>query len=332
MAKESRMSRRRFQEQQANRQKVGRRENLRRSKQTSRSEWLQRMQSVEQKRRVKPQKIATQPEMKRSGATYTLNFWKIFSDRPYVSVAVIVAAAFLIMAKQWWLLLALAILVLIGIYVIGHSHHPNRTLSLEFHLKASRKLSMLQAIQLGCSITTFLATYMKQVVSVDFSSAGSTDALNIVQGVLSTNGGSYGQQGSYILSLLNTLTGGSLWGSYRYATNSSQMMNTAAGRNIVLWVLLLMLAPAMCVLAQFFREPYSRRTQLVTSFIAMLTFIFTPSLMKKWIVEYAVANNLSEAAANNAISVGPMAYIAMVCAIAVFVIAVYREFKHDKFN
>nr|MDF9462484.1 cytochrome C5 [Lactobacillus amylovorus] len=31
-----------------------------------------------------------------------LNFWTIFSDRPYVSVAIIVLALFFIMIKMWW--------------------------------------------------------------------------------------------------------------------------------------------------------------------------------------------------------------------------------------
>lgn len=151
-----------------------------------------------------------------------LNFWTIFSDRPYVSVAIIVLALFFIMIKMWWGLAILLIAVVAGIFVIGRSHHPNRVLSLEFHLKASRKLSMLRAFELGGSVVMFLATYMKQVVTVDFSSAGSTDSFQVIQGMLSNNGGYYGQRGSYFLSLLNTVTGGQLWSSYRYATNSAQ--------------------------------------------------------------------------------------------------------------
>ncbi|MDF7682340.1 cytochrome C5 [Lactobacillus sp. ESL0679] len=261
-----------------------------------------------------------------------LNFWEIFSDRPYLAVAIIVLAIFFIMAKLWWLLLLLMVLVVIGIYFIGRSHHPDRVLSLEFKLKASRKLSMLRALQFGGAIIIFLATYMKKVVNVDFSSAGSTDGFQIVQGLLSDRGGVYGQQGSYFLNLLNTLTGGQLWGTYRYATNSAQMMNSSAGRWIVIWVLLLMIAPAFCVLAQFFREPYSRNTMLIASAVTTISFVLTPTLMRKWIVAYAVENQMSNAQAQAAVSVGPMAYVAMGCALLVLVISIYRVIKKDQFE
>ncbi len=261
-----------------------------------------------------------------------LNFWKIFSDRPYVSVLLIVIALFLIMVKIWWGLVVLLILTVIGIYFIARSHHPNRVLSLEFKMKASRKLSMLRALQLGASVTMFLATYMKQVVTVNFTSAGSTDSLNIVEGFLSNQGGAYGQQGTYFLNLLNTFTGGQLWSSYRYATNSAQMMSSSSGRMIVMWILLLMIAPALCVLAQFFKEPYARNVTLITSIIAMISFILTPSLMRRWIVAYAMENQMSQTAASNTVTIGPMAYIAMACSIGVMLIACYRSIKKDNFK
>lgn len=261
-----------------------------------------------------------------------LNFWTIFSDRPYVSVAIIVLALFFIMIKMWWGLAALFVLVIIGIFIIGRSHHPNRVLSLEFHMKASRKLSMLRAFELGGSMVMFLATYMKQVVTVDFSSAGSTDSLQIVQGVLSNNGGYYGQQGSYFLSLLNTITGGQLWSSYRYATNSAQMMSSSSGRWIIIWIMLLMIAPAICVLAQFFKEPYSRNVTLVTSLITTISFVLTPVLMRRWVVGYAMENQMTGAAANNAVHIGTMAYVGMACSIMVLVIAIYRFVKQDNFR
>ena len=260
-----------------------------------------------------------------------LNFWDIFADRPYVAVAIVVLAIFLVMAKLWWLLAGLVVIVAIGIFVIGRSHHPDRVLSLEFKMKSSRKLSMLRALQFGGSIIMFLATYMKKVVTVNFSTAGSTDGLQIVQGILSNRGGVYGQQGSYFLSLLNTLTGGQLWGKYRYATNSAQMMNSSAGRLIIMWILLLMIAPAFCVLAQFFREPYSRNTALAASIVATISFVLTPRLLSKWIVEYAVENRMASAQAQAAISVGPMAYVAIFCAMLVLVISIYRVIKKDRF-
>ncbi|WLT00261.1 cytochrome C5 [Lactobacillus helsingborgensis] len=260
-----------------------------------------------------------------------LNFWDIFADRPYVAVAIVVLAIFLVMAKLWWLLAGLAVIVAIGIFVIGRSHHPDRVLSLEFKMKSSRKLSMLRALQFGGSIVMFLATYMKKVVTVNFTTAGSTDGLQVIQGILSNRGGVYGQQGSYFLSLLNTLTGGQLWGKYRYATNSAQMMSSGAGRLIIMWVLLLMIAPAFCVLAQFFREPYSRNTALVASIIATVSFVLTPRLLIKWIVEYAVENRIASSQAQAAISVGPMAYVAMLCALLVLIISIYRVIKKDRF-
>lgn len=261
-----------------------------------------------------------------------LNFWKIFSDRPYVSVLLIVLALFMIMIKWWWGLLLLAILIGIGIFVIGHSHHPNRVLSLEFKMKASRKLSMLRAVQLGCSVIMFLATYMRQVVTVDFQSAGSKDSLQIVEGLLSSSGNTYGQQGSYFLNLLNTLTGGSLFSSYRYATNSAQMMNSNSGRMIVMWILLLMIAPAFCVLAQFFKEPYSRNATLIASLIAMLSFLFTPHLMRQWVFQFGIENQMGQQASSNAVTVGPMAYVAIACSVIVAIIAFYRFVKKDNFK
>lgn len=268
---------------------------------------------------------------KREETHLKLNFWEIFSDRPYVSVAIIVLALFLIMLKLWWLLLGLLLIVMVAIFVIGHSHHPNRVLSLEFKMRASRKLSMLRALQLGGSTVMFLATYMRQVVNVNFSSTGSADSLQVLEGILSARGGSYGQQSSYFLNLLNTLTSGQLFGTYRYATNSAQMMNSGAGRAIVIWILLLMIAPAFCVLAQFFREPYARNMTLLASLITLISFVLTPHLMRRWLIEYAVQNQLSPASASRAISVGPMAYVAIACAALVFVLACYRFIKRDNF-
>lgn len=261
-----------------------------------------------------------------------LNFWKIFSDRPYVAVALIVLTIFMGMIKFWWGLIILFILVIIGIFIIGRSHHPDRVLSLEFHMKASRKLSMLKALQLGGAVLMFLSTYMRQVVAVNFSSAGSTDSLNVVEGLLTTHGGGIGQQGAYFLSLLNTISGGSLWGSYRYATNSAQMMESSSGRWIITWIFLLMIAPAVCLLAQFFREPYSRNVTLGASIVSMIAFGLTPTLMRKWVTAYGVENNMSVQAASNAVSIGTMAYVAIACSILVFGIALYRFIKQDNFE
>jgi membrane protein YdbS with pleckstrin-like domain len=261
-----------------------------------------------------------------------LNFWNIFADRPYVSVAIVVLAIIFIMTKFWWGLPILAVLVIAGIYLIGHSHHPQRVLSLEFHLKSSRKLAMFKAIQLGGAILMFLSTYMRQVVNVNFQNAGSQDGLKIIQGLLSTQAGGYGQQGSYFLGLLNSLTQGSLWGSYRYAANSAQMMDSHAGVEIILWILALMIAPAFCVLAQFFKEPYSRNTALIASLISSIMLTLTPNVMRHLVVQYGLENQMSLKAAQSAISIGSMAYLAIFCSYLVLAVSIYRTLKKDQFD
>lgn len=298
----------------------------------SRRQYQERQERASQTRQAD---IKAVPRLDTDGASRSeqkirLNFWQIFADRPYVSVIMLSLALFCVLAK-WWIGLGLIIgLTIIGILIIGRSHHPNRVLSLEFKLKASRKLSMIKALQLLGSTVMFLAAYMRQIVSVNFASAGTTDSLTLIQGVLNSHG-TYGQQGSYFLSLFNSLTGGSLWGTYRYATNSSQMMNSSAGTMIILWIFLLMIAPAFCVLSQFFREPYSRHVMTIFSLISAASFMMTPYLMKKWVVQYAIENQMSQIAANNAVQVGGMVFPAIVSAIFVFILAIYREIKRDEF-
>ncbi|MFK3588275.1 cytochrome C5 [Lactobacillus sp. 23-2] len=298
----------------------------------SRRQYQERQERASQTRQAD---IKAVPRLDADGASRSeqkirLNFWQIFADRPYVSVIMLSLALFCVLAK-WWIGLGLIIgLTIIGILIIGRSHHPNRVLSLEFKLKASRKLSMIKALQLLGSTVMFLAAYMRQIVSVNFASAGTTDSLTLIQGVLNSHG-TYGQQGSYFLSLFNSLTGGSLWGTYRYATNSSQMMNSSAGTMIILWIFLLMIAPAFCVLSQFFREPYSRHVMTIFSLISAASFMMTPYLMKKWVVQYAIENQMSQIAANNAVQVGGMVFPAIVSAIFVFILAIYREIKRDEF-
>ena len=298
----------------------------------SRRQYQERQERASQTRQAD---IKAVPRLDADGASRSeqkirLNFWQIFADRPYVSVIMLSLALFCVLAK-WWIGLGLIIvLTIIGIFIIGHSHHPNRVLSLEFKLKASRKLSMIKALQLLGSTIMFLAAYMRQIVSVNFASAGTTDSLTLIQGVLNSHG-TYGQQGSYFLSLFNSLTGGSLWGTYRYATNSSQMMNSSAGTMIILWIFLLMIAPAFCVLSQFLREPYSRHVMTIFSLISAASFMMTPYLMKKWVVQYAIENQMSQIAANNAVQVGGMVFPAIVSAIFVFILAIYREIKRDEF-
>ena len=109
-------------------------------------------------------------------------------------------------------------------------------------------------------------------------------------------------------------------------------MNSHAGVDIILWILLLMIAPAFCVLAQFFKEPYSRNTALVSSLIASIMLTLTPSVMRRLVISYGIENQMSIQAAQSAFSVGPMAYLAILCAYAVLIISIYRVIKHDDFS
>ncbi|QNQ83048.1 cytochrome C5 [Lactobacillus sp. PV037] len=260
-----------------------------------------------------------------------LNIWDICLDRSYVTVAFIVLALLFIMAK-WWLGLAiLGVLFIVGILIIVLSKHPQRIFSLEFKLGGSRTLNLLKALQLGGSLLMFLATYMRQVITINFQVIGSQDSLNLIQGAAARTNNAYAAQGANILSTLNQLLGGSLWGTYRYATNSAQFMNDPGGRAIMIWMFVLMVAPAICVLAQFFREPYSRRALLISSAISMICFALTPFLIYHWANVFAANNQLNQAQVHQAFSVGYMAYIAIGCGILVFVIALFRSKTQDKF-
>ena len=260
-----------------------------------------------------------------------LNVWDMCLDRPYISVAFIVLALFCIMTKWWIGLLILGIAFIISILFIAHSKNPEKALSIEFKLGGSRILNLLKAIQMGASLILFLATYMRQVVSINFQTAGSQDALNLLQGAAASTNNAYAAEGANAVGVLNNLLGGSLWGTYRYAASSAQFMNDPGGRAIMIWIFFLMLAPAICVLAQFFREPYSRRALLVGSGASMVLFALTPILIRHWAGVYAVNHQISQAQINQAFSIGYMAYIAIFCSIVVFVIAVYRSAKQDKF-
>ena len=54
--------------------------------------------------------------------------------------------------------------------------------------------------------------------------------------------------------------------------------------------------------------------------------------MRRWIVGYAVENQMDAQAANSAITVGPMSYVAIACSLIVLVIATYRFIKKDNFE
>ena len=260
-----------------------------------------------------------------------VNIWDICLDRPYVTVTFIVLALLFVMAKWWVGLGILAILFVVGILIIVISKHPQRIFSLEFRLGGSRTLNLLKALQLGGSLLMFLATYMRQVVTINFQVTGSQDSLNLLQGAAARTNNVYAMQGTNILSTLNQLLGGSLWGTYRYATNSAQFMNDPGGRAIMIWTFVLMVAPAICVLAQFFREPYSRRVLLIGSAISMICFALTPFLIYHWANVFAANNQFNQVQVHQAFSVGYMAYIAIGCGILVFIIAVFRSKTQDKF-
>lgn len=279
----------------------------------------------------KKQRLTREEYRRKVERNSKLNVWDMCLDRPYISVAFIVLALFCIMTKWWIGLLILGIVFIIGILYIAHSRNPEKVLSIEFKLGGSRVLNLLKAIQIGCSMLLFLATYMRQVVSINFQTAGSQDALNLLQGAAASTNNAYAAEGANAVGVLNNLLGGSLWGTYRYAASSAQFMNDPGGRAIMIWIFFLMLAPAICVLAQFFREPYSRRALLVGSGASMVLFALTPILIRHWAGVYAVNHQISQAQINQAFSIGYMAYIAIFCSIVVFVIAVYRSVKQDRF-
>ncbi len=259
-----------------------------------------------------------------------LDLWQFAEEHPYVSVGAIVMALFLAMAHLW-VFLGIWFLLVIGVIVyIGYDRNSKRTLRLEVKLTGARKLRLLKAIQLGGSIVMFLAAYMRRIVSINFQSAGAQDSFQILQGFLQTNN-QYAQQGSRLLNLLNSFLGNGLFAQYRYATSSAQFMSDASGRWIVIWIFALMIAPAICFLSQFLREPYSRRMSLITSAISVGLFALTPSVIHRLVIQYAINHQMNQAVVSNAFSVGPMAYIAIVCSLIVFTLSLYRCVKHDQF-
>lgn len=280
----------------------------------------------------KKQRLTREEYRRKVEKNSKLNIWDLCLDRPYVSVAFIVLALFCIMTKWWIGLLILGIIFIISILYIAHSQNSEKALSIEFKLGGSRILNLLKAIQIGASLLLFLATYMRQVVSINFQTAGSQDALNLLQGAAANTNNVYAAEGANAVGVLNNLLGGSLWGTYRYAASSAQFMNDPGGRAIMIWIFFLMLAPAICVLAQFFREPYSRRALLVGSGASMVLFALTPIVIRYWAKVYAIDHQISQVQINQAFSIGYMAYIAIFCSIVVFVIAVYRSVKQDRFS
>lgn len=277
------------------------------------------------------EKVTRQQYRNRVFNNNRVNIWNLLLDRPYVSVALIVLAVLFIMTK-WWI--GLVILVLISaacILFIARKENPAGTMSIEFHLSGSKKLNMLKAIQLGAAMIMFLSTYMRQVVVINFQVLGSEDSLNILQGAAAQTHNAYATQGANAVGSLNQIMGGTLWGAYRYATNSAQFMNDTAGRWIMIWTFLLMVAPAICVLAQFFKEPYSRRALLVGSTFSVILFSLTPYVIKKWANEFAINHQINVNQINQAFSVGYMAYFAIICAVIILVIACYRSIKKDNF-
>ena len=279
----------------------------------------------------KQEKLTREQYRQKVARNSKLNVWDLALDRPYVSVAVIVLALLFIMTGWWIGLIILVIASAIGIFFIARSKNPTQTLSIEFKVGGSRKLNMLKAVQLGSAMVMFLSTYMRQVVTINFQGAGSADSLKIIQGAAAQTNNAYASQGASLLNILDNLMGGSLWGTYRCATNSAQFMNDSSGRWIMIWTFLLMVAPAICVLAQFFREPYSRRAMLVGSGVSVFLFALTPIVIKNWANQYALSHQINQAVIGQVFNIGYMAYPAILCSIVVFVISIYRTVKNDKF-
>ena len=290
------------------------------------------MSKIQDSKDKKNQNVLTREEYRQRLASHgKVNVWDLFLNRPYVSVTLIVLAIIFIMTK-WWLGLAILIVVAIaGVFIIVKSKNPDRTLSLEFKLGGNKTLHLLKALKLGASMIMFLSTNMRQVVTINFQTTGSQDMLKMLQGAAASTNNVYAAQGANAVGLLDNLLGGSLWGTYRYAANSGQFMNDSAGRWIMIWTFLLMVAPAICVLAQFFREPYSRRAMLVGSGISTVLFILTPTLIHQWANQFAINHQINTAQIGQMFSVGYMAYFGMGCSILVFVIAIIRSIKRDNF-
>ncbi|MCH3905059.1 MAG: cytochrome C5 [Lactobacillus sp.] len=235
------------------------------------------------------------------------------------------------MAKWWIGAVIVAIVAIIAVVYILHSKNPAGTLSVEFRMGGSQKLHVLQAIQMGAACIMFLAAYMRKIVKIDFQAAGSKDSLQMLQGLLQNNN-SYAQQGASFINRLNQLLGNTLFSQYRYATSSAQFMNDPAGRWMMVWIFLLMLAPAVCVLSQFLREPYARRTCLWASVGSTLILCLTPIVMNHLVAQFAANHQVSVAAIQPAFAVGGGAFWAGLCSIIVLGISIYREVKQDRFE
>ncbi|QNQ81235.1 cytochrome C5 [Lactobacillus sp. PV034] len=289
-------------------------------------------QNQTNKNSAKSQNLTRKQYRKQAEQENKTNVWDLAIDRPYIAVAVVVLGLLFIMTKWWLGLGILFLLVIIGIVIISYSKTPSKTLSIEFKLGGSRKLNALKALQFGAAMIMFLATYMRQVVVINFQITGAQDSLKVIQGAAAQTNNTYATQGANALGILDNLMNGSLWGTYRYATNSAQFMSDPNGKWIMIWTFLLMLAPAFCVIGQFFREPYSRRTMLVCSGLSVVLFILTPSLIIHWGTLYGINHQMNQEQIHQMFSIGYMAYPAILCAVLVFIIALYRSIKRDNFH
>lgn len=259
-----------------------------------------------------------------------INFWSLFADRPYLAAGVCVLLLLCLMAK-WWLGAGIIVLIaIIGAIYIIHSKNPAGTLSIEFYMGGSQKLHVLQAIQMGAACIMFLAAYMRKIIKIDFQAAGSKDSLQMLQGLLQNNNG-YAQQGASLINQLNQLLGNTLFSQYRYATSSAQFMNDSAGKWMMIWIFILMLVPAICVLSQFLQEPYARLTCLWSAALSTVILCLTPLVMKHLVTKFAAHHQVPVANIQPAFAVGGGAFWALLCSLVVLGIAIYRQAKQDKF-
>ena len=60
-------------------------------------------------------------------------------------------------------------------------------------------------------------------------------------------------------------------------------------------------------------------------------FVLTPTMINRWAYQFAINHQINPAQIGQMFSVGYMAYFGMGCSILVFVIAIIRSIKRDKF-
>lgn len=212
--------------------------------------------------------------------------------------------------------------------IIRENLHFRDNLHFMLDIDDPRTHYVLRVVQMIATIIIFLLTYLQHVVVINFQSAGANDALTMFQGIANQSNNYYFNQGSDLFSFLNHLMGGNLWSTYRYAINSSQLMQDPVGLKIMIWSFLLILISAFCILTHFFKEPYVYRYSLAGAIASSIFLILTPLLIHHWANQFAINKHLSLWQANQIFSVDCLAYFAIFCSLIVLSISIVRFYKH----